>query len=93
MASNVRHGVIVLALLGGTALLPQIASAGSIQGRGDFGGTWTRIEPSDDERWHNAPIYVAPPYAYGPSYYEPDYYAPYDPGIAFGGPGIGVVIE
>jgi hypothetical protein len=102
MAFNVRlRNVLVLALLGGATLMPQIASAGSIQGRGDFGGTWTRIGPSDHERWrhryYSAPIYVAPSYAYGPSYYEPDYYGPtyydYGPGIAFGGPGIGVAIE
>jgi hypothetical protein len=100
MTSNVRlrNCVLVLALLGGTALLPQIASAGSVQGRGDFGGSWTRIGPSDHERWryhyYGAPVYVAPSYAYGPSYYN--YYGPtyydYGPG-AFGGPGIAVVID
>ena len=104
MATNVRlrNCALVLALLGGTALMPQIASAGSIQGRGDFGGSWTRIGPSDHERWrhhyyYSAPIYVAPSYAYGPTYYGPDYYGPtyydYGPGIAFGAPGIGVAIE
>ena len=60
-----------------------------------------RIEPSDQERWRNhyysAPIYAAPSYGYGPSYYEPDYYGPtyydYGPGVMFGGPSIGVVID
>jgi hypothetical protein len=99
MASNVRllNCVLVFALLGGTALMPQIASADSLQRRGDFGGSWTRIGPSDHERWryhyYSAPIYVAPSYGY----YEPDYYGPtyygYGPGVAFGAPGIGVVIE
>ena len=104
MASNarLRNCVLVpLALVGGTTLMSQIASADSVQGRGDFGGTWTRIEPSDDERWHHhygdAPVYVAPSYAYGPSYYEPNYYGPtyydYGAGVVIGGPGIGVVIE
>jgi len=77
------------------------ARADSVQGRGDFGGTWTRIEPSDQERWRNhyysAPIYAAPSYGYGPSYYEPDYYGPtyydYGPGVMFDGPSIGVVID
>ena len=36
-------------------------------------------------------------YGYGPSYYEPDYYGPtyydYGPGVMFGGPSIGVVID
>ena len=103
MASNarLRNCVLVLALVGGTAVMSQNASAGSVQGRGDFGGTWTRIEPSDQERWrhhyYSAPIYAAPSYGYGPSYYEPDYYGPtyydYGPGVLFGGPSIGVVIE
>jgi hypothetical protein len=103
MASNarLRNCVFMLALLGGTAIMSQNARADSVQGRGDFGGTWTRIEPSDQERWRNhyysAPIYAAPSYGYGPSYYEPDYYGPtyydYGPGVMFDGPSIGVVID
>ena len=99
--ARLRNCVLMLALLGGTALMPQNACADSVQGRGDFGGTWTRIEPSDQERWpnqyYNGPIYAAPSYGYGPSYYEPDYYGPtyydYGPGVIFGGPSIGVVID
>jgi hypothetical protein len=96
-----RNRVLVLALLGGATFMAQNACADSVQGRGDFGGTWTRIEPSDQERWshhyYGAPIYAAPSYGYGPSYYEREYYGPtyydYGPGVVFGGPSIGVVID
>jgi hypothetical protein len=47
--------------------------------------------------YYDAPIYAAPSYGYGPSYYEPDYYGltyyENGPGIVFGAPGIGVVID
>ena len=98
---SLRGGAIALGLIGAAALLPQAASAGSIQSRGDFGGTWTRFGPSDHWRhgrhYYGAPVYVAPAYAYDLDYGEPDYYGPpayydYGPGIAIGGPGIGLSI-
>jgi hypothetical protein len=90
-----------LALAGAVALLPQPASAGSIEHRGDFGGTWSRIGPSDNyrarHRYYGAPIYVAPSYAYDLDYGDPYDYGPpayydYGPGLAIGGPGIGFSI-
>ena len=75
-----RGGAIALGLIGAAALLPQAASAGSIQSRGDFSGTWTRFGPSDHWRhgrhYYGAPVYVAPAYAYDLDYGEPDYYGP-----------------
>ena len=97
---SLRGGAIALALIAATAL-PQTTSAGSIQSRGDFGGTWTRIGPSDhwrhERHYYAAPVYMAPPYAYELDYGEPDDYGPpayydYGPGIAIGGPGIGLSI-
>ena len=72
---SLRGGAIALALIAATAL-PQTTSAGSIQSRGDFGGTWTRIGPSDhwrhERHYYAAPVYVAPPYAYDLDYGESD---------------------
>jgi len=105
MSRNIKSlllgGVTALALAGAVALLPQAASAGSIQHRGDFGGTWTRIGPSDNYRAHRrhygAPVYAAPAYAYDLDYGDPYYYGPpayydYGPGVAIGGPGLGFSI-
>ena len=91
-----RHGALALALLAGAALMPQAASAGSLQDRGDFGGTWIPIAPSDHYHWryagryhdYGAPIYVAPDYAYGPSIYDADFFGP---PISDGGPDIALV--
>jgi hypothetical protein len=97
-----QSGLTALALIGAVALLSPPASAGSIQHRGDFGGTWSRIGPSDNYRvrhrhYYGAPIYVAPSYAYDLDYGDPYYYGPpayydYGPGLAIGGPGIGFSI-
>lgn len=102
LGRSLRYGAMALALIGGAALLPQAAAAESFQEGGDFGGTWTRIGPSDQTHWrdgrdYGAPIYVAPPYAYDLDYADPGYYGPpayydYGPGIAIGGPGIGFSI-
>jgi hypothetical protein len=99
VTKSLRNGALALALIGGAALLPQPASADSFQEGGDFGGTWTRIGPSDQAGWrherhYGAPIYVAPAYAYELDYAEPGNYGPpgyydYGPGIAIGGPDIG----
>jgi hypothetical protein len=99
-------GVTALALTGSVVLLPQLASAGSIEHRGDFGGSWTHIGPGDNYRvrrheYYGAPIYVAPSYAYGLDYGDPYGYGPpddydygydYGPGVAIGGPGVGLSI-
>ncbi len=99
---SLRDGALALGLLAAAALLPQAADAGSLQDRGDFGGTWTPIAPSDHHHWRYAeryhysePVFVAPDYAYGPGYYEPEsdgpplYYGD-GPGIALVAPGVGI---
>jgi len=100
--NTMRHGALALTLLVGGALISQAASAGSLHDRGDFGGTWIYIAPSDHDHWRYAeryhygePVYVAPHYAYGPGYYEPEPYGPPvyygdGPGIALMAPGVGV---
>jgi hypothetical protein len=102
-ASLLRNGAFALALVAGAALLPQAASAGSVERRGDFGGTWTHIGPSSQDRYYagryydySGPIYVAPSYAYGPDYYEPEFYGPPvddGPGLALVGPGVGLSLD
>ena len=47
MTNRLRKCAIALSLLGGVALLPISASAGSIHDNGNFGGSWNRIGPSD----------------------------------------------
>ena len=47
MNKTIAGGALALALLGGAALLPAPASANSIHDNGDFGGTWSRIGPSE----------------------------------------------
>lgn len=103
MNTILRAGALTLTLLAGAALLPQAASAGSVHGRGDSGGTWTYVGPSDPENRryagqyydYSGPVYVAPSYAYGPDYYVPDLSgAPvHDPGTALVGPGVGLSPE
>jgi hypothetical protein len=95
---TLRQGALALALLAGAALMPQAASAGSLQDRGDFGGTWAPIAPSDNQHWRYAerhyyrgPVYAAPHYAYGPSYYAPEFYGPpvyYDDAPGLVAPGL-----
>jgi hypothetical protein len=108
MTNRLRNSAIALGLLGGVALLPGAASAGSIHDDGDFGGSWNRIGPSDVGYRHRyyrnygyrdygyrSYGYYAPRYRYAPAY---SYYGPYSygyyggPGIAFGGPGFSVGI-
>ena len=102
-ASLLRNAAFGLALMAGAALLPQAASAGSVERHGDFGGTWTHIGPSNHARYYDGryydysgPIYVAPSYAYGPDYYEPEFFGPpvYDgPGLALAEPGVGLSLD
>ena len=96
---NLRNSAIALGLLGGVAMMPAAASAGSIHDNGNFGGSWNRIGPTDvGHRRHYgyrnygyrsygyyAPRYYAPYYA--PRHYGPaySYYAPYRYG--YYGPG------
>ena len=47
MTNGLRNSAIALSLLGGMALMPIAASAGSIHDNGNFGGSWSRIGPSD----------------------------------------------
>jgi hypothetical protein len=103
--NTVRHGALALALLAGAALLPQAATAGSVHGRGDFGGNWIPIAPSDHYDWrytgryyYSAPVYVAPNYVFGPSIYDPDFFGPpvYEdngPGVALVAPDVGVAVD
>jgi hypothetical protein len=76
-------GALMLALLGGTALLPAPASAGERQATlGDGGqGTLEQVRRR---------VYVVPDYGYDPDYYAPDYYAapvvPYVPPVAYAAP-------
>ena len=97
---NLRNSAIALGLLGGVAMMPAAASAGSIHDNGNFGGSWNRIGPTDvGHRRHYgyrnygyrsygyyAPRYYAPYYA--PRHYGPaySYYAPYRYG--YYGPGV-----
>jgi len=108
MTHRLRNSAIALGLLGGVALMPISASAGSIHDDGDFGGTWNRIGPSDVGYRHRyyrnygyrdygyrSYGYYAPRYRYyspGYSYYAPYSYGYYGPGIAFGGPGFSIGI-
>src|SRR5262245_20868337 len=43
-------GLTALVLTGVVAMSPQPVSAGSIEHRGDFGGSWTYIGPGDNYR-------------------------------------------
>ena len=102
---TLRNGALALALLAAAALLPQAATAGSLQDRGDFGGTWTYIGPSDHYHWRYAdayfddgpPVLVAPPYVEGPPVYDPGYYGPPDyqddaPGLTVVTPDVGIAV-
>ena len=76
-----------------------------LQDRGDFGGTWTYIGPSDHYHWRYAdayldagpPVLVAPPYVEGPPVYDPGYYGPpvYQdeaPGLTVVTPDVGIAV-
>jgi hypothetical protein len=96
MTKTIAGGALALALLGGAALLPAPASANSIHDNGDFGGTWSRIGPSEAHGRRDTFFgrygprdwglgYYGRPYAYyGPSYHDRDY----APGPDYSGPGI-----
>jgi hypothetical protein len=102
MTNTLRNSAIALALLGGAALLPVPASAGSIHDNGNFGGSWNRIGPSHSYRHHYGyRNYGYRNYGYRSyGYAAPRYYAPrygYAPAYSYGapysygyyGPGIG----
>ena len=86
---NLRNSAIALGLLGGVAMMPAAASAGSIHDNGNFGGSWNRIGPTDvghrrhyghrDYGYRNYGYrnYGYRSYGYYPRYYGPRYsYAP-----------------
>jgi hypothetical protein len=105
MQNKLRNSAIAVAIVGAAAFAPIPASADSIHNRGDFGGTWNRIGPTDVGYRHRhyshrhygyrSYGYYAPRYRYyGPSY---SYYRPYPnyyygPGVSVGGPGFSVGI-
>jgi len=103
MTNRLRKCAIALSLLGGVALLPISASAGSIHDNGNFGGSWNRIGPSDvGYRRHYYRNYGYRNYGYRDygyrsyGYYAPryryapaySYYAPY--GYGYYGPGVSI---
>ena len=97
MKNIIRTSTLTLALIGGLGLAAAPALANSIHKEGRFGGSWTRIGPSDAYRYQRftqrnyAPryrTYRAPSYAYGPrhGYYGQPYYdrGAYAPRAGFG---------
>lgn len=102
---GLRNSALGLALLAGAIVLPQNGFAGSIQDKGDFGGTWVPIAPSDHYDWRYAdrldfgePAYVAPDYVYVPPVQDPDFFGPpvyedYGPGVALAAPDAAVAID
>ena len=101
MTKTARNFVIA-ALVGGLTCVSVPALAASFHERGEFGGTWTYIGPSDQPVYRYRYVERVAPYpapVYGPAYvydpYDEPYYEPYDygPGIAIGGPGFGVGID
>ena len=90
-----RKSALALAFIGGVALVSAPATAGSIHKRGDFGGTWSRIGPSDQYRnkrysnrsYNSYRSYRGPGYAYG---YGPRYGGYYDAPYGYDRPGIGL---
>ena len=98
-----RGAALALPLIAALTLLPHAAAAGSLDDRGDFGGTWTDIGPSGDQRWgyveryYGPPVDVVPGYAYGPVYDEPEFYAPvyddYGPGVVLVAPDAGLSLD
>lgn len=99
-----RGAALALPLIAGLIFLPQAASAGSLDDRGDFGGTWNDIGPTGHERWryvegyYGPPVDVVPGYAYGPVLDEPEFYAPpaydeYGPGVVLVAPDVGPSLE
>lgn len=99
-----RKGAIALALVACATVLPQTASAGSIQEDGDFGGTWVPIAPSDHYDWRYAdrlafgePVYATPD-VLGPRVNDPDFFGPpvyddYGPGVALVAPDAGIAVD
>jgi len=83
MNTMLRKGAFALALLGGAAILPVAASAGSIHESGDFGGSWNRIGPTDVGYRRHYRNYGYRNYGYrnygyrSYGYAAPRYYAPY----------------
>lgn len=88
-----RKSALALAFVGGVALVSAPAAASSIQDRGNFGGTWSRIGPSDQyrnnrhtNRYYRSYRGPGNAYRYGPrygGYYDTPY--GYDrPGVGFG---------
>ncbi len=100
MTKTARNVVIAAALVGGLACASAPAVAASFQEDGDFGGSWSRIGPSDSHHYRHryvdrvSPYYYAVP-GYGPAYAydEPYYDYGYGPSIAYGGPDFGVSID
>jgi hypothetical protein len=93
MKNKLRYGALALGLVAGVALMTSPAAARSFHEDSDFGGTWSRIGPSDqyttrhDYYRYRAPDYHAyygPPAYYEPyDYYDPGYYGPRG-GVSFG---------
>ena len=100
MRKTARNFVIA-AVVGGVTCVSVPALAASYHEDGDFGGTWTRIGPSDGPYYRPYyrhryvervyPYHYAAP-VYGPAYAYDPYYDDYGPSISIGGPGIGVGI-
>ena len=103
MTNRLRNSAIALGLLGGVALMPISASAGSIHDNGNFGGGWNRIGPGDVgyRRHYGYRNYGYRNYGYRDygyrsyGYYAPRYryapaysYAPY--GYGYYGPGVSI---
>jgi hypothetical protein len=86
MRNILRNGALALGLVTGAALMTSPAIANSIHKSGQFGGSWSKIEPSAGfyERRHHAgrvgPLYGGRYYYRGPhyGYYSPrySYYSP-----------------
>ena len=100
MKNMIRKGTLALALISGAALMTAPAMANSIHKEGQFGGSWSKIEPSSGYYQHRrhagrvGPLYSGHYYRgyYGPrySYYAPryGYYRTY--GTPYYGRGSGV---
>jgi hypothetical protein len=97
MNKTMRHGIFGAALLAGALLIAAAALGNSVHDEGQFGGSWSKIEPNAGygQRRHAGRVgplysgryYTAPaPYAfYEPrGYYTDPYYYDYRPGAGFG---------
>lgn len=92
MNRTIRNAAMAIGLIGGAVLMTAPATANSVHEEGNFGGTWTKIEPSDYYGYRRHAGRVGPLYSgryysryyyprgyayYGPSrYYDPYYYGP-----------------